>query len=131
MNKSSQEIKIEFLNIYNENQRLHKLIYEFKHNDRFYLEVQDMVEDKVQTVLNDNNGMKLLEFALAAVIEGLRQDPQRQLLIEKTPPLQNYEFNSFSINLEQLSFPNPYDDYPYTAKQKMLNEASKFYNKLL
>ena len=65
LKKSSQEIKIEFLNIYNENQRLHKLTYEFKHNDKGYLEVQNIAEDKVKTFLTDNNAMKLLEFALA------------------------------------------------------------------
>jgi hypothetical protein len=77
LKKSSQEIKFEFLNIYNENQRLHKLTYEFKHNDKGYLEVQNKAEDKVKTFLTDNNAMKLLEFALVAVTEGLRQDPQR------------------------------------------------------
>jgi hypothetical protein len=125
LKKSSQEIKIEFLNIYNENQRLHKLTYEFKHNDKGYLEVQNIAEDKVKTFLTDNNAMKLLEFALAAVTEGLRQDPQRQLLIEKTPPLQNYDFK-----IGQSPFQNIYD-YPHTAKEKVLEFANKIYNELV
>ena len=74
--------------------------------------------------------MKLSEFALIAVSEALRQDPQMELLIEKTP-IQNYDSNSSSVELVQPPFPNPNDDYPYTAKQEVLKEASKFYNNLL
>jgi hypothetical protein len=105
LKKSYQEIKIEFSNIYNENQRLHKLTYEFKHNDKGYLEVQNIAEDKVKTFLTGNNAMKLLEFALVAVTEGLRQDPQRQPLTEKTHPLQNYDFK-----IGQSPFQNIYEE---------------------
>jgi hypothetical protein len=41
--------------------------------------------------------MKLLEFALIAVSEALRQDPQMELLIEKTS-IQNYDSNSSSLS---------------------------------
>ena len=119
LKESYQEIKIEFSNIYNENQRLHKLTYEFKHNDKGYLEVQNIAEDKVKTFLTDNNAMKLLEFALVAVTEGLRQDPQRQLLTEKTPPLQNYDFK-----IGQSPFQNIYEE-------KVLEFANKIYNELV
>ena len=74
--------------------------------------------------------MKLLEFALIAVSEALRQDPQMELLIEKTP-IQNYDSYSSSVEIGQPPFPNPNDDYPYTAKQEVLKEDSKFYNNLL
>ena len=66
-----------------------------------------------------------MEFALAAVTEGLRQDPQRQLLTEKAPPLQNYDFN-----IGQSPFQNIYD-YPHTAKEKVLEFANKIYNELV
>lgn len=42
--------------------------------------------------------MKPLEFALIAVSEALRQDPQMERLIEKTP-IQNY--NSYSSSLSR------------------------------
>jgi hypothetical protein len=119
LKKSYQEIKIEFSNIYNENQRLHKLTYEFKHNDKGYLEVQNIAEDKVKTFLTGNNAMKLLEFALVAVTEGLRQDPQRQPLTEKTHPLQNYDFK-----IGQSPFQNIYEE-------KVLEFANKIYNELV
>jgi hypothetical protein len=75
--------------------------------------------------------MKLLEFALLSVCEALRQEPQKELLIEKTPPIQNYNFNASSVALEQPPFPNPYDDYPHFAKEKVLESAKKIYNELI
>ena len=75
--------------------------------------------------------MKLLEFALAAVTEALRQDPQKELLIEKTPPIQNYDFNSSSVELEQQPFPNPNDDYPHFAREKVLELSKKYYDRLV
>ena len=75
--------------------------------------------------------MKLLEFALLSVCEALRNDPQKELLIEKTPPIQNYDFNSSSIELGQPPFPNPHDDYPHIAKEKVLELSNKFYNRLV
>ena len=75
--------------------------------------------------------MKLLEFALLSVSEALRQDPQKELLIEKTPPIQNYDFNSSSVALEQPPFPNPYDDYPHFAREKVLELSKKYYNRLV
>ena len=51
---------------------------QFKVNDKVYLDIQTIVEDKVKSFLTDNNAMKLLEFALATVTEGLRQDPSNR-----------------------------------------------------
>jgi hypothetical protein len=120
-----------FLSAYNENQRLEKLAYEFKNNNKVYLEIQNIVEEKVKTMLTDNNAKKLLEFALAAVTEALRQDPQRELLIENTPPIQIYDFNPSSVALEQPPFQNPYDDYPHIARDKVLELSKKYYNRLV
>lgn len=58
--------------------------------------------------------MKLLEFALAAVTEALRQDSQRQLLFEKTPTIHRFDFT-----FGQSFFPGLYDhNYPLSAKEK-------------
>ena len=56
--------------------------------------------------------------------EALRQDPQRHLIIQKTPPIQNYDFT-----IGQSSFPNIY--YPHIAKEKVLESANKIYNELI
>ena len=75
--------------------------------------------------------MKLLEFALVTVTEALRQDPQKETLIEKTPPIQIYDFNPSSVALEQPPFQNPNDDYPHIAKEKVLELSSKYYSRLV
>jgi hypothetical protein len=113
-----------FLSAYNENQRLEKLAYEFKNNNEVYLEIQNIAEEKVKTMLTDNNAKRLLEFALIAAAEAIRQDPQRQVLIEMTPPFQNYDFT-----IGQLPSPNVY--YSHIAKEKILESANKIYNELV
>jgi hypothetical protein len=53
-------------------------------NNETYLKIQTIAKDKVNAFLTEYNGRKLLEFALAAVVEALRQrqDPQMELLIK-------------------------------------------------
>jgi hypothetical protein len=53
----------------------------------------------------------------------LRNDPQKEPLIEKTPSIQNYDFT-----LGQSSFLNVYDNYPHIAKEKVLESANKIYD---
>ena len=73
-----------------------------------------IAEGKVSTFLTGYNGMKFLEFSLLSVWEALRNDPQEELLIEKTPSVQNYDFVS-----EESFFPNIYDcNYPHIAKEE-------------
>ncbi|MGI8831878.1 MAG: hypothetical protein ACR2IS_04495, partial [Nitrososphaeraceae archaeon] len=48
------------------------------------------------------------------------------LLVEKTPPIQNYDFM-----IGQSPFPNIYDYYPHFAKDKVLESANKVYNELV
>jgi hypothetical protein len=130
-NIACEEIREDVIRLHNEKQILENLVHLLKQNDNLYQKIQNIAEDKVSSFLTGYNGMKLLELALLSVCEALRNDPQKELLIEKTPPIQNYDFNSSSVVLEQPPFPNHYEDYPYTAKQEVLKESSKIYNKLL
>ncbi|MGI8831947.1 MAG: hypothetical protein ACR2IS_04845 [Nitrososphaeraceae archaeon] len=107
------------------------MVEQFKVNNKVYQNIYTVAEEKVKSFLGENNAMKLLEFALAAVTEALRQDPQSQLIIEKTPPIQNYDFISSSLALEQPPFPSPYDDYPHFATEKVLELSNKYYNRLV
>jgi hypothetical protein len=102
------------------------MVEQFKVNNKVYQNIQTIAEDKVRSFLDDNNAAKLLEFALLANCEVLRQDPQRGFLIEKTPPMQNYDFT-----LGQSSFPSNYDYYPQIAKEMVLESADKIYDKLV
>ena len=130
-NIACKEVREDVIRLHNEKQILENLVHPLKQNDNLYQKIRNLAEDKVSSFLTGYNAMKLLEFALAAVTEALRQDPQRQLIIEKTPPIQNYDFNSSSVELGQPPFPYPYDDYPHIAKEKVLEISSKYYNRLV
>lgn len=126
--KDCNKLQDKFMKIHDEKETLEKLVYEFKHNNKIYLEIQNVAKDKVGGFLTENDGSKLLEFALVAVAEALRHDPQRNLLIEKMPSISNYDFASKSF------FPNPWEyeyDFPHTAKEKVLESSTELYNKLL
>jgi hypothetical protein len=125
LKKACKEIRDELINLHNEKNSLEKWVYEFKHSNDDYLEVQNIVKEKVDAFLTEYNGRKLLEFALTAAAEALRQDPQRETLAEKTSSLMNYDYDP-----EILFFPNPYD-YSDLEKEKLFVRASEIYDKLV
>jgi hypothetical protein len=125
LKKACKEIRDELINLHNEKNSLEKWLYEFKHSNDDYLEVQNIVKEKVDAFLTEYNGRKLLEFALTAAAEALRQDPQRETLAEKTSSLMNYDYDP-----ETLFFPNPYD-YSDLEKEKLFVRASEIYDKLV
>ena len=129
-NIACEEIREEVIRIYNEKQILENLVHLLKQNDNLYQKIQNIAEDKVSSFLTGYNGMKLLEFALLSVCEALRNDPQKELLIEKTPTIQNDDFSS-SVALGKPPFPSPYDDYPHFAREKVLELSKKYYNRLV
>ena len=130
-NIACKEVREDVIRIYNEKQILENLVHLLKQNDNLYQKIQNIAEDKVSSFLTGYNGMKLLEFALLSVCEALRQDPQKEHLIEKMPPIQNYDFNSSSVALGQPPFPNPCDDYPHFAREKVIELSNKYYDRLV
>jgi hypothetical protein len=125
MKKACKETRDEFIRLYNEKNSLEKWVFEFKHNNDKYLEVQNEVKEKVEAFLTKYNGRKLLEFSLTAAVEALRNEQERELLTEKISPLKNYDFDP-----EILFFPNPYN-YCDVEKEKLFELASKTYDKLV
>src|SRR5918994_1785144 len=102
---------------------LEKLVYEFKRNNDNHLEVQNIVKEKVEAFLTEYDGRKLLEYALTAAVEALKQDPQLEPLVETS--IANYNFDP-----DKLFFPNPYD-YSELKKEKLFDLASETYEKLV
>ncbi len=103
-----------------------RMVEQFIVNNEIYLKIQKIAKDKVNVFLTEHYGRKLLEFALAAVVEALRQDPQRELLIKQIPPIKNYDYDP-----EKVFCPNPYDyGYP-NVTEKVLGLSSKMYDKLV
>ena len=125
------KLNMEFNSIREQIDGIKTMVEQFKVSDKVYQNIHTVVEEKVKSFLGNNKTMKMLEFALAAVTESLRQDPQKELLIENTPPIQIYDFNPSSVALEQPPFQNPYDDYPHIAKDKVLELSKKYYNRLV
>jgi hypothetical protein len=103
-----------------------RMVEQFIVNNEIYLKIQKIAKDKVNVFLTEHYGRKLLEFALAAVVEALRQDPQRELLIKQMPPVKNYDYDP-----EKVFFPNPYSySYP-NVTEKVLGLSSEMYDKLV
>jgi hypothetical protein len=103
-----------------------RMVEQFIVNNEIYLKIQKIAKDKVNVFLTEHYGRKLLEFALAAVVEALRQDPQRELLIKRMPPVKNYDYDP-----EKVFFPNPYSySYP-NVTEKVLGLSSEMYDKLV
>jgi hypothetical protein len=100
-------------------------------NNKTFTKIQTIAKDKVSAFLTEYKGRKLLEFALAAVIESLRQrqEFQRELLIKSIPPIKNYDYDP-----EEVFYLNSHynDYYSYSnVIEKVLGPSSEFYDKLV
>jgi hypothetical protein len=123
--KASRELRDEVVGLYNEKSSLVSWIHDFKQDNNTCLEVQNIVKEKVEEFLNEYDGRKLLEFALTAAVEALRQVQEKELLTEKMSPSTDYDFDP-----EKLFFPNPYDPSDL-EKERLFGLASVAYNKLI
>jgi hypothetical protein len=122
--KENRELRDEVVDLRNEKSSLLSWIHELKQNNNTYLEVQNVVKEKVEEFLSEYNGRKLLEYALTAAVEALRQDSEKELSAEKMSTLTDYDFDP-----EKLFFPNPYNPSDL-KKERLLELASIAYNKL-
>jgi hypothetical protein len=107
----------------------YKLLTEqFMANNKMYTKIQTIAKDKVNAFLTEYKGRKLLEFALAAVVEMLRQKNElhRELLFKSIPPLTTYDYDP-----EKVFYLNTYDFNYSNIIEKMLGAASEIYNKLM
>ena len=100
-------------------------------NNKTFTKIQTIAKDKVNAFLTEYKGRKLLEFALAAVVESLRQrqEPHRELLIKSIPPLKNYDYDP-----EKVFYLNSHynDYYSYSnVIEKVLGPSSEIYDKLV
>ena len=62
-------------NLNNERSRLEALVSRFKSNDEEYLKINQRVQEEVRNVLT--GGKVLLQFALAAILEAFRRNPDK------------------------------------------------------
>ena len=118
----------EIENLYNQKAKLESIVTEFKNNNEEYLKIKQVAEDRVKSVLM--NGMILLKFATASVIESLRRNHELCNIILNDTDTTSYGSNHLSLILPEEQQPSNYlnDDDIYTAV--LLEEAEKLYNVL-
>lgn len=109
-------------NLNSEISKLETLVSRFKSNNEEYLKIEKTVGEKVKSVLIDNK--QILQFALASVIEALRQNPDKynNLLVCNSSCAP-----TAIISMQQSS--SPYYVGEYNAM--ILEVADKLYNTLL
>jgi hypothetical protein len=108
-----------------------RMVEQFIVNNKEYLKIQTIAKGKVDAFLTEYKGRKLLEFALAAVVESLRQkrEPQRELLLKSIPPIKNYDYDP-----EEVFYLNSHyiDYYSYSnVIEKVLGPSSEIYDELV
>jgi hypothetical protein len=111
-------------NLNNEISRLETLVSRFMSNNEEYLKIEKTVEEKVKSVFTDNK--QILQFALASVIEAIRQNPDKynNLL------LYNAFSSSRAIISAQQSSSQPYH-HNEDHNSMILDVADKLYSTLL
>jgi predicted DNA-binding protein YlxM (UPF0122 family) len=112
----------ELENINSEVSRIVTLVNRFKNNNEEYPKIENIVEEKVKSVLTDNK--QILQFALASVIEAIRRNPDKY---------NSLIFNDTSASSTLTSIPaqgsilSHIEDY----RDMILEEAKRLYDSLL
>jgi len=112
----------ELENINSEASRIVTLVNRFKNNNEEYPKIENIVEEKVKSVLTDNK--QILQFALASVIEAIRRNPDKY---------NSLIFNDTSASSTLTSIPaqgsilSHIEDY----RDMILEEAKRLYDSLL
>jgi hypothetical protein len=125
MKSACKQIYAEFERVVNLKRNLEAMVKHFKSTDEDIFEIEYIAEEKVKNVLTDNK--KLLEFALIAVVEALRKDPDRYLLIDKMILTTTASRQGSSFSSAQHY---GYDDNTDLAREKVLEAADRLFNKL-
>jgi hypothetical protein len=124
--------RIEIGNLCNEKIRIEVIVTEFKNNNVEYLNIKQVAEEYVKSVLT--NGKLLLKFATLSVIESLRRNPELCNFLLNDISNNNHTTTSNGSNYlslmsreqRQQSFSHIND--PYAAL--ILEEAEKLYSRL-
>lgn len=103
-------------------QMLEYQIERYKNTER-YLTIEQAAKERVNDLLTDNR--KVLEYALASVIDALRNDPDRYLLIDKIPVADIINHNS--LGTIQSTFYQ--GDYQF-VKEKVMEIADNLFGRL-
>jgi transposase len=128
---SSIRERREIENLYNEKVRITNLVTHFKNNNKEYLKIKQVAEDKVKDILTDSK--LLLKFATLSVIESLRNNPELYNFVihdnsNNTCVCYGSNYPSLMLSGRQQHQQQQSFNDSYTAL--ILEEAEKLYSEL-
>jgi hypothetical protein len=129
---SSIRERREIENLYNEKVRITNLVTHFKNNNKEYLKIKQVAEDKVKDVLP--NGKLLLKFATLSVIESLRTNPELYNFVihdNSNNTTISYGSNYPSLMLSGRQHQQQQQSFNDTYTALILEEAEKLYDMLM
>jgi hypothetical protein len=122
--------------------KVQEFVYNYKNNDKEYVEVIKSIENKVHDFLSDKK--RLLKTAIISLIGSMRNDPEKysalvyhnnynqSSLSSSTKSKDNNSSLSDASRQEVILPPPPYDGYIIEHyKDVMLEEAEKLYNDIV
>jgi hypothetical protein len=117
--------------LYNEKVRITNLVTHFKNNNKEYLKIKQVAEDKVKDILTDSK--LLLKFATLSVIESLRNNPELYNFVihdnsNNTCVCYGSNYPSLMLSGRQQHQQQQSFNDSYTAL--ILEEAEKLYSEL-
>ena len=115
-----QEEEVNLSNLQKERLKAEALVTQFQENDREYLRIRNVVEEKVYSALS--NGAMLLKLAVSIVIQSIRNSPDQYISM-----IQN-NFSSVSYNIPSEFYIN--DHLTQHFETILVNDAAKMYNNL-
>ena len=116
-----QEEEVKLSNLQKERLKAEDLVTQFQENDREYLRIRNVVEEKVYSALS--NGAMLLKLAVSSVIHSIRHNPEQYI------PLIQDNFSPVSYNTaSHLFFTDDY--FTQHFETILVNDCAKMYNNL-
>ena len=114
-----EEVKLSILQ--KERLKAEALVTQFQENNREYLKIRNVVEEKVYSVLS--NGVVLLKLAVSTIIHSMRNNPEQYIsLIRDNFSPANYNNSPYPIHS------NNYDTQDFETI--LVNNAAKVYDRL-
>ena len=116
-----QEEEVKLSNLQKERLKAEALVTQFQENDREYLRIRNVVEEKVYSALS--NGAMLLKLAVSSVIHSIRNNPEQYISLIQD------NFSSVIYNVPSHPFYTN-DYFTHHFETILVNEAAKMYRSL-
>jgi hypothetical protein len=109
----------------NQKHQLEQFVFRFKNSNKKYLKVKTIAEEVVNRLLTEQE--PLLNLALKAVIEALRMNPDRYVVIYNSKYDNND--NVFDNTMGTTASAAISSSSPYTSSTSIMSYQNRYYNK--